>query len=552
MKRFILFLVVFPQMLWAQNYIAAGDSCFKVKDYVCAGTNYDLYLKTDDSNGIAYRAAKAWSLAKDHERAIAAIQTYIRCNYENGMVIFSKMLLTDTVFNFIKDDLRWRQMLTAVQLKEDSVLQKQKHQADSALAYQNLLEKESLFKKLDLTGTSLKTAYQKIRNYRGFPQITSRYISMQFAITDSLHTAYLLVLPKHYDPKQRYPLLFSLHGAVMYNTGYMDFVEAQVDTGDFNRFYTKHAQNVIMVYPHANREYNWMYNDDGFFMVPAMLKQIKQIINADDNRVFITGHSNGATGSFSYLMKQPSPFAAFYGFNTRPRVETGGTYLHNILNRSFFNVSTDQDYYYPPGANDSLIRAMQKIGADYRDHRYNGFPHWFPQFNESEPAHQLLFTDLAKRQRNPFHSKIYWECDDVKYGQCDWMRITGLDTLAKKASWQKEINFNIHKWLVPAGNNKYVSHDTLLTAYKYIKKSGTIKARFNNNVFNVESSRVKSFSILLSPEMVDFNKPVTIIVNGKKVKEQMVKYNKAFMLANFKATADRKAIWVNHIDVTLP
>src|SRR6202034_2391125 len=100
--------------------------------------------------------------------------------------------------------------------------------------------------------------------------------------------------------------------------------------------------------------------------------------------------------------KEPSPFAAFYGFNTRPKVETGGTYIRNILNRSFFNVSTDQDYYYPPDANDSLSAAMKEIGADYQDHRYKGFPHWFPKYDESETAYQLLFNDLKKRKRDPF------------------------------------------------------------------------------------------------------------------------------------------------------
>ncbi|MFI5163316.1 MAG: hypothetical protein ACHQHN_18700 [Sphingobacteriales bacterium] len=286
-------------------------------------------------------------------------------------------------------------------------------------------------------------------------------------------------------------------------------------------------------------------------MIPAILNQIKQIVNIDDNRVFITGHSNGATGSFSYLMKEPSPFAAFFGFNTRPRVATGGTYPRNILNRSYFNVSTDNDYYYPPDANDSLSVSMKKLGADYQDHRYNGFPHWFPQFDESEPAHRLLFDDLLKRKRNPFHPDIYWECDDTKYGRCDWLQINSLDTIGKAASWQQPINFPIKKWKILGPRNQLITKDTLVSAFKYAKRSGAVKANYNHNVFTIETSRVKSFSILLSPEMIDFKSPVTIIVNGTLYGKVIPRYDKDFLIEDFQKSADRSALWVSAVKVAL-
>lgn len=528
-----------------------GDSCFKAKNYACAGTNYDLYLQTDDSQGIAYMSAVSWSLARNKEKAIEALRTYVRNNYSNGLTVFSKQMLNEKRFDFLKEDPRWRELLAGVQGKELVFEQQEKKKLDSVLVVQRRIERDQMFEKLTLDEDDARTAYQKIRRYTGYPAIHEKYISMQFRLTDSLHTAFLVAMPQNYDPKKAYPLMFFLHGAVNSNTGYLDRVETRLDTGGWNRYYTKYAGDVIMVYPHGNKDYNWMYPDKGFFMIPGILKQIKQVVHVNDNKVFITGHSNGATGSFSYLMKQPSPFAAFYGFNTRPRVQTGGTFIRNILNRSYFNVSTDTDYYYPPGANDSLTLAMQKIGGDYQDHRYNGFPHWFPKFDASEPAFHLLFADLANRARNPFHPKIYWECDDVKYGRCDWIQINALDTSAKRADWQKDLNFKINKWVVVDKNGRYVSRDTVLKGFKYLKRSGAIRASYSNNVFTVETSDVKSFSILISPEMIDIKRPVTVVVNGKTYETKKVNYNKGFMLAEFKNTADRAAIWINHIDITL-
>ncbi len=372
---------------------------------------------------------------------------------------------------------------------------------------------------------------------------------MSFKVTDSLLTSYYVSLPKNYKPTKKYPILVFLHGAVQSNA--LAKFQGEDILGGWNRFYTKYQNDVIMVYLQGSRKYNWMNPDDGFFMVPAVLKEIKQSINIDDDGVFITGHSNGATGSFSYLIKQQSPFAGFYGFNTQPKVRTGGTFIRNIKNRSYFNVSTDQDYYFPPNANDSLNMIMKKLGADYQDHRFNGFPHWFPQFDESEQVYPLIFSDLKKKTRNPFQKEIYWECDDIKYGRADWINITALDTIAKPAMWHQKINFDIVKWFAYDKKNNLIGSDTLLKAFSFPRKSAAIKGNYANNEFHLETSSLASFSIYISPEMVDMQKPVVVFVNGVKKLTKKAIYNRDLIVKNFNETFDRKAIWVDKIDVLL-
>jgi predicted esterase len=538
----------------AQDYIATGDSCFKAKDYICAAKNYDLFLEKIEShsNQIAYRSARSWSLAGNKDRAIAAVKKYVANNYENNYMVFSDRLLNEPAFDLIKDDARWKEIIAAVIAQELAIKQAEKRKLDSITTFQSILEKEGMLNKLKLDNNSALTIYNNIKTYNEYPAIKQELISMQFKLTDSLRTSFLMVLPPDYDARKKYPLMFFLHGGVMVNTGYPDYISAKTTTG-WNRYYTKYAKlnKVIMVYPAGNKDYNWMYADKGFFMIPAILKQIKEVVNIDDNRVFISGHSNGATGSFSYAIKQPTPFAGFSGFNTRPRVATGGTYIKNILNRSFFNVSVDLDYYYPPEAHDSLNKVMKDIYADYKDNRYNGFPHSFPQFDESEPAYKLLFNDLDNRKRDPFHSTVNWECDDVKYGRCDWISITALDTTAAKAAWQTQINFRINKWIVLDKKNKLQVRDTLTNGFNYKKSSGAIKASYSGNVFKVETSDVRSIRLYISPEMVNISNPITIVVNGKQYFKGKLTYDKAFMIDEFEKTLDKAAIWVNHIDIDL-
>ena len=395
-----------------------------------------------------------------------------------------------------------------------------------------------------------KILYSEIKKEAGFLPKQHQDYSLTLVINDTARTAFLVHLPPNYNPAKRYPLLFFLHGAVR-NNRLTDYLPASWVLYDWNRYYTKYAElnDVILVFPQGSKEFNWMTSDKGFFMVPKILTLIKKAINVDDNKVFITGHSNGATGSFSYLMKQPTPFAGFYGFNTQPKVFTGGTFVENIKNRSFINFSTDQDYYYPPNANDDFTKLMNSINADYKEYRYNGFPHWFPEFDESEPAYKILFADLLQRQRNPFPKEISWEFDDNRYGNIDWLTNMQLDTLANRKAWHKEKNFKINQWL------EYNEKDSLITktvdkmAFDFPRKSGKILAKYANNVFHIETSCIKSFAVNIAPEMVDTNKKVRIFVNGKLRFDKRIGYDTSLMLKNFNATQDRSQVWINQIDI---
>ena len=393
-----------------------------------------------------------------------------------------------------------------------------------------------------------KKLYNKIKTYNPYLPKQQQNYSISLKINDTTNTSYLVHLPKKYNPKKKYSTLIFLHGAVRFSP-LVDYQITQQTLGGWNRFYTKYASlnDVILVFPSANKTYNWMTTDDGFFMIPKIVKQLKTALNLDDNKIFISGHSNGATGSFSYLMKQPTQFAGFYGFNTQPKVYTGGTFIENILNRSYINFSTDQDYYYPPNANDSLSILMDSITADYKDYRYNGFPHWFPEFDESEPAYKILFSDLIKRERKPYPEKITWEFDDNRYGNIDWLSEIKLDTLDSKKIWQKHQNFKIKKEL------KYNKEDSLVfvnvnkNAFDFPRKSGKIIAEYQNNIFRIKTSCIASFRINISSEMVNTKKKVKVYINNKLYFNQKVKYDNHFMLNNFKKIKDRKQIWINSI-----
>lgn len=552
-----LFLILLGLLTKAQeNYSTltqtALETMWKAKDesdYKKALNIYEeafrIYPDSIDGLGL-YKSSVLASELKDYDKAFKYLTPLVAMKVdEEGYPGWSYIIgkYSEKEYKNLLSDSRWETL-------------KIKAEKDKKQFYNELREQENEF--FSTISTNLKnvednqTLYKQLKNFNPYKTKNNRNYSISFKVNDSIKTSFFIHLPSDYNPDKKYSLLFFLHGAVRSNS-LTDYQLADWNLGGWNRYYTKYAEqnDVILVFPKGSRQYNWMMPDDGFFMIPEMLKLIKKAINIDDNKVFISGHSNGATGSFSYLMKQPTQFAGFYGFNTYPKVFTGGTFVENSKNRSFINFSTDQDYYYPPNANDDFTKLMTKINADYKEYRYNGFPHWFPKFDESEPAYEILFNDLASRVRNPFPKEISWEFDNENYGAIDWLSNIKLDTLRSKSDWHKKSNFKIKKWLNYNKNDSLVAEDVDKNAFDFPRKSGKIIAEYENNTFRIKTSAIKSFLINISPEMVDVKKKVKIYINGKLYFNNKIKYNREFMLQNFENNQDREQIWINYIEVKI-
>jgi hypothetical protein len=546
MKQILLFIItLFSLTINAQNtYTELTEKAIKIaqsQDSINYKTAIDIFKKAfkkypDSINGTGYYYASILAAnLKQKDLAFKYLTTLAKMETDEDGFPGWSFVLDDYAkedYKNLLNDKRWNILKTNALTDKKEFFEKL-----------NAFEKE-FFK----TSNNVKKLYQNIKTYNPYLPKQKQNYSISLKINDSINSSYLVHLPKNYNPKNKYPTLIFLHGAVRFSS-LLNYQIAQQVLSGWNRYYTKYASlnDVILIFPSANKKYNWMTSDDGFFMIPKIVKQLKTSINIDDNKVFISGHSNGSTGSFSYAMKQPTQFAGFYGFNTQPRLYTGGTFIENILNRSYINFSTDQDYYYPPNANDSLTKLMRFINADYKDYRYNGFPHWFPEFDESEPAYKILFSDLKERERNPFPKKITWEFDDDNYGNIDWLTDIKLDTLTPKKGWHKNLNFKINKELKYNKNDSLVVVNVDKKAFNFPRKSGTVIANYTNNEFRIETSCIESFKIMISPEMVNTKKKIKIYVNDKLYFNQKVKYNNDFMLKNFEETKDRIQIWVNEI-----
>ena len=99
----------------------------------------------------------------------------------------------------------------------------------------------------------------------------------------------------------------------------------------------------------------------------AILDLVKRTYNVDENRVVLSGVSDGGTGAYYIAMRDTTPFASFLplnGFIMVLRNETadadGDLFPNNLLNKPLFIVNGGRDPLYPTSAGRSVCRALEE------------------------------------------------------------------------------------------------------------------------------------------------------------------------------------------------
>ena len=397
------------------------------------------------------------------------------------------------------------------------------------------------------------SAWTILSSYNQYPAIQETGKEYLFFYKDSLFGSIpvRVFIPKSYSNKLHYPLVLVLHGAVSQSrftnidSSTMRYKMKGVDYTNSDGFYDYLCkQDFIVVEPLADvtKRFDWGFNafkempNPTFNTLVNILVSLKRFLNIDDNKVFAYGHSDGSDGAFALDIFRPSTFAGFVGYNSMLNHIGGQVYLRNMVNKPFYLVHSDLDDLRPIQNTRVQIKILDSIKAPVLYKEYIGYSHEDKHLQIDRP-YSLVF--LKSISRNAFPKKIYWETDNSSFNTCDWLRITELDTTQQNAGWQKELNFNIY--------NKRTKEFENLPYYLNPRKSGAASAYYDNNHFNIQTSRVGELELLISPVMVNLRNPVIVEINGKTVFNKKLEADKDFLLKDFEENSDRQALWVNSI-----
>jgi poly(3-hydroxybutyrate) depolymerase len=273
------------------------------------------------------------------------------------------------------------------------------------------------------SGVTFDAALARLKQGRAYSADSPRGVVRRTNKTAAAEFPYTLDVPETYDPANKYQVRVQLHGGVGRPEG---TVRGNGSIGALA------GVEQIYVLPNAWADAMW-WEDLQISNVRAILDSLKRAYNVDENRVVMSGVSDGGTGAYYYAMRDPTPFASFLPLNGFVMILsnpangiTAQLFPNTLLNRPFFVVNGGKDPLYPTAIVEPYVRHLQKGGVTLEYDPQPDAAHntaWWPQVKDT-------FEAFARNHpRDPYPSRLTWEAaDDSPARRLHWLVI---DRIAK-------------------------------------------------------------------------------------------------------------------------
>ena len=344
-------------------------------------------------------------------------------------------------------------------------------------------------------------------------------------------------VPADYMPARRWPLRVMLHGGVGR--------PAPAEGGEPPRPLTNRIPGggEIVLHPRSWAEAEW-WKHDQVTNVLALVDRLKRRYNVDESRISLIGISDGGTGAYFFAMRAATPWAACLPLNGHPSVlanadagADGQLYAANMASCPLYIVNGGRDRLYPAASVAPLIEMLEKgrVPLVWQVHPEAGHDvSWWPV---EQPRYEAF---LAAHPRTAHPATVSWETErSDRYNRFRWLVIDRLGPRPGDAG-------------LPDVNEFSPTPLRVVPLYDRDRPSGRVDAARTGNAFAIRTRGVQAFTLLLSPDVIDFDAPVQVTVNGKPAFAGVVKRDLAALLAWAARDNDRTMLYGAELHVTVP
>jgi hypothetical protein len=380
----------------------------------------------------------------------------------------------------------------------------------------------------------------------------------------------------------------------------------------------------IYILPTAWSEAEW-WTDAQASNLRWILDRVKRTYNIDENRVVVSGVSDGGTATYYLAMRDTTPYAAFLPLNGAIPVLKNGSlkrdgdmFPHNFLNKPLFIVNGGRDPLYPTSLVEPFINQMIKGGVDAKYLPQPEGVHntaWWPEVKETYEAF------VREHPRTPHPEKLTWQSDLTGLSQrAHWLVIDALAARAAEGAPLPDINdvvigaepnFGIRAngltvtsvqkgsnaeafGLLPGdvitkigertlppidvldllvvydagtpltltvrregallelrGTYAPVAAPRVTSMFANTRPSGRVDAVRRGNTITLQTRRVGSLTLLISPDAFDLSQPLTVIADGRQVFNGRVTPSVDTMMKWAALDNDRTMLYAAEISIKL-
>lgn len=330
--------------------------------------------------------------------------------------------------------------------------------------------------------------------------------------TEHGNFSYLVQLPPEYDSYRHYPTILALNGAYNSPLEELNFwagsprVDEQGQVvGRRNGQAMRHGYITIAVDWQKPQQYDYEYSLREHEAVLTCLRDACRRFGIDTDRVFLTGHGMGGDAAWDFAQAHPDLWAGAIPFVARSRKYVPH-YWENAEYVPLYFVAGQLDGKKMT-QNADVLNKYLRSRFDTTVVEYLGRGH--------EPFHDeilALFDWMGRRSRGPAPEEF----------ACKTMR-----------PWD-----NFFWWIEGQGFPRPVYPQNWPTSGA--RPTEVEGKRLNDNILSARSASEKT-TIWLSPDVVDFESPIRVTLNGRKITDGrgMVEPSLEVLLEDVRTRADR-------------
>ena len=380
------------------------------------------------------------------------------------------------------------------------------------------------------------TAYARLKKGRTYLDEKRGEYSLRWRSKTGPFFNNVVDVPTDYDPSRKWPLRVQLHGGVGRPSPNAVPPGRQAPSpGDTparapNRI---EGEKQIYLHPSGWAQAQW-WDEEQVDNILRAVDVLKRRYNVDESLIYLTGISDGGTGVYYMALKEPNVWSSYLPLNGSLGVlrnpqngADGEMHGNNFSNAPLFVVNGENDPLYPVAQVEPHMAWLKRIGVNLLFRPQAGAGHntaWWP----AERAHFEKFVHDHPRAAHP--DALSWETERVdRFNRNRWLIIDQIRTDASRATELMDLGF-----------------------FQHTRRSGRVDVRRKGNTFDAVVRDVAKFTLLLSPDTIDFSRPVVVTVNATQVHSGMVKKDVATMMRWAARDNDRTAIYGAELAIAVP
>ena len=284
-------------------------------------------------------------------------------------------------------------------------------------------------------GATFDDTYRVLQRGRPFTARETGVVRLQNRTSDGIEHFFSVTVPDGYDPARRYQVRIQLHGGVGGRA-----TNAPVGNGTVGAL--TGAEQIYIV-PYAWADAPW-WGADQVLNLAAIVDQVKRLYNVDENRVVLSGVSDGGTGAYFVAMRETTPFASILPLNgyilvlALRDIDDGLIFANNLRNKPIFAVNGGRDPLYPTRVVDPTIEHMTRGGVSVDYHPQPNAAHntaWWPEVKDTYE------TFVREHPRTPLPDTLTWETgNSTNFNRAHWLVIDTLGATKNDAKALADLN----------------------------------------------------------------------------------------------------------------